>query len=65
MVSTANKKGKISESHEMNHHRDGLRYGARQANKKIMARIKFRTIRNFFVKVRNLLAIPAIYKSEW
>ena len=62
MTSKASNKGNIRPSQEMNHHFAGSRYGARQANRNTIARIKFNTNTNFLMKLRNLLAIHAIYK---
>jgi len=57
----ANRRGKISPSHEMNHHLMGSRYGARQASKKTAASIKLMIIKNLRKKVRSRVTINAIY----
>jgi len=64
----ANRRGKISPSHEMNHHLIGSRYGARQASKKTEASIKLMIIKNLRKKVRSRVTINAIYpikRSLW
>jgi hypothetical protein len=63
-MTNPNKNGKTSPNGETNHHLTGLTYGARQASKYIMARRIFIAMSNFLVKVRNLLAIHAIYKFK-
>jgi hypothetical protein len=60
-ISNISKRGKIKPSQEINHHRMGLRYGARQASKKTATSIKFRTIKNLKKKVRTRVTITAIY----
>jgi len=62
-ITASNKKGNPRPRNEMNHHFCGFRYGTRHDNKKINTTSTLLYIKNLLVKMRNLLAISAIYKK--